>query len=227
MMRLSKLIQQTHRKSLSMNRILMCDLDGTLIDSRMDLTTGINLMRAEYNLSELTMDTVTGYVGDGIRKLVERALKEINVDIDEAIGLMKRFYMENMFRHTRLYPGIKEGVKELYEAGWKLALISNKPTGPCSSLLKHFEIDTYFYPVIGGDTDLPIKPDPAALLSVLAVTDCIAGKSWMMGDSHNDLGAAKRAGVKSCYAAYGFGNPKDEPYDFKASTFSELVQHLI
>lgn len=209
-----------------MSRILICDLDGTLVDSRKDLTTGANLMRAEFGLPKLTVETITGYVGDGVRKLVERALKEIDADIDEGIRLMKKYYGENMFTHTCLYPGVKEGIRKLHEMGWKLALISNKPTVPCQKILEHFNIDSYFFPVIGGDTELPVKPDPATLLYVLKTTNSIAEKSWMVGDSHNDLGAGKRAGVKRCYAAYGFSDPKNETFDIKVDTFMQLVQHL-
>jgi len=116
-------------------QLLIFDLDGTLAETRQDLTTGINQMRAHYSLPALDVETVTGYIGDGVRKLVERSVQGTEIDVDEALALNKQFYAEHMFDETQLYPGVEEGLAKL--AGYELAVLSNKPGDPTRAILKH------------------------------------------------------------------------------------------
>lgn len=207
-------------------RCVVFDLDGTLIDSREDLAAAVNMTRREFGLSPLPLDRVTSYVGDGMRKLMQRALADASVDIDEAVKAMKRNYGENLVAATTLYPGVFDGVGTLLESGWSLAVVSNKPTEFCRTILRRFDLEDAFTEIIGGGSAFPLKPDPSSLHHILKVTGSAASKSWVMGDNHTDLEAGSRAGMKRCYAAFGFGDPQDKPFDFKAASFQDFVAVL-
>ena len=146
------------------HQLLLCDLDGTLIDSREDLATGVNLMRADYGLEPLSIGVVTDFVGNGARKLVERSLPGSVKSIEEALHKFKNYYKENMFVKTRLYPSVEEGLRLLHGKGWKLALSSNKPSDKCEEILKHLGIAVYFDMILGASENYPLKPDPASIL---------------------------------------------------------------
>ena len=203
--------------------LLLCDLDGTLIDSREDLATGVNLMRADYGLEPLSLESVTGFVGNGARKLVERSLPGSVKNIEEAMHKFKKYYRENMFVKTRLYPGVEEGLRLLHGKEWKLALSSNKPSGKCEDILKHIGIDFYFDMILGASENYPLKPDPASILIAMKQTGANKSATWIIGDNHTDLEAGRRAGIKRCYAKYGFGHVGSEEYDMAVDSFMEFV----
>ncbi len=206
------------------HHLLLCDLDGTLIDSREDLTTGVNLMRADYGLTALPVDTVTKYVGNGAKKLVERALHGADVSQDEALEKFKKYYKDNMFVKTNLYHGVKEGLHMLRGHGWKLALTSNKPSDKCVDILRHFMIDAYFDLILGGSHKYPLKPEPESILIAMRETGAHPGETWIIGDNHTDLEAGRRAGIKRCYARYGFGHIGSEDFDMVVDSFMEFVE---
>lgn len=210
-----------------MKKLLICDLDGTLIDSREDLATGVNLMREHYNLEKLSVDTVTSYIGNGAKSLAERALKGTDVDIDEALPIMKMHYKENMFNKTYLYDGVTEGLATLFENDCDLAIITNKPEKPAQAIAEHLKIDKYFKYIIGGDSNFALKPDPEAIYYVMKETECTAENCWIIGDNYTDLESGKHAGVKRCFADYGFGFLKGETYDLKVDSFQQMVDTLL
>lgn len=209
-----------------MTSLIIFDLDGTLIDSRADLATGVNLALKQYQLPPLSIDTITGYIGNGARKLMERVLKGSDVDVDEAVLLLKRFYGENLLNHTTLYPGVEEGLKTLSALGIPLAVITNKPGPLATKILQGLGVAPLFTHILGGDVDLPLKPDPATLLKVMSDNEATPENTWMMGDNYTDMESGRRAGVKRCLAAYGFGNPRNELHDLKVDAFSEFVDAI-
>ena len=170
-----------------MSGVIICDLDGTLIDSRKDLATGVNLMRAEYSLSPLDLPTITDFVGNGARKLGERALEGVDVDIEEALLLMKKHYGAHMFDETIVYPTVEEGLLLLKDKGYKLAVATNKPQEPCEKILNHLEIGKYFDIILGASQRYALKSDPAMLLGAIDETNSDINKSWMVGDNYTDL----------------------------------------
>lgn len=204
-------------------QLLIFDLDGTLADTRADLATGINLMRAHYGLPALPLADVESYVGDGIRKLVERALQGADVNVDEALALNRKFYAEHMLDETALYPGVADGLKKLAAAGHRLAVLSNKPGDPSRIILNHLGVDGLFFRIIGGG-DLPnLKPAPDGILALMAESGITVQNAWMLGDHHTDLEVAHNAGVKSGFVTYGIGHPGKFTADQVWNGFGELV----
>ena len=211
---------------MSPNVLIAFDLDGTLIDSRRDLADAVNRTRASYGLPPLPLELVVSFVGNGIVKLVERALDGAGVDLQEAVARQKKFYSEHLLDYTRLYDGVLTGLAELAAAGYRLAVLTNKPAAAARSILKSLKAADYFDEIAGGDSGYPLKPDPAALLVFLKKYGCRAADSWMVGDHYTDLEAGRLAGMRRALALYGFGSPKDEVPDLKVESFMELVQNI-
>ena len=209
-----------------MNRCVIFDLDGTLIDSRADIANAVNETRRDFHLPPLSQQTVVSYVGDGVRKLITRAFADTGTDVEAAIRAMGVHYAANAVVETTLYPGVAEGIRKLYSGGWKLGLVSNKPTELCRIIFRHFKLEPFFAEIIGGSSGFPLKPAPDALLHILERTGSSAAHSWVCGDNHTDLDAAKNAGMKSVFATYGFGTLGDAAYDRSIHSFSELADIL-
>lgn len=208
-------------------QLLIFDLDGTLADTRADLATGINLMRAHYGHPPLDLQTLTGFVGDGIRKLVERSLQGVDVDIDEALALDKKFYAEHMLDETALYPGVEEGLRKLAAAGHRLAVLSNKPGDPSRAILKHLGVESLFFRIYGGG-DLPqLKPAPDGIVALMAESGVSVEDVWMIGDHHTDLEVAHNAGIKSAFVTYGIGCPGEFVADQVWHGFDELSEFFL
>jgi len=204
-------------------QLLIFDLDGTLADTRADLATGINRMRAHYSLSPLSMEKIETYIGDGIRVLVERSLQGAEVNVDEALALNKKFYAEHMLDETVLYSGVAEGLKKLATAGHLLAVLSNKPGDPSRVILNHLGVGDLFFRIIGGG-DLPnLKPAPDGILALMKESGLESSNVWMLGDHHTDLEVAHNAGVKSGFLTYGIGHPGEFTADQVWNGFRELV----
>ncbi len=212
---------------LMKKQLLIFDLDGTLADTRADLATGINLMRAHYGLPPISMEIIETYVGDGIRKLVERSLQGADVDLDEALALDKKFYAEHMLDETVLYPGVAEGLHKLAATGHSLAVLSNKPGDPSRVILKHLGVDHLFLRIIGGGDVPHLKPAPDGIFELMTLSGIRAGNVWMLGDHHTDLEVAHNAGVKSGFVTYGIGHPGEFTADQVWHGFAELVEFFL
>ena len=206
-----------------MNTCIIFDLDGTLIDSREDLSAAVNLMRKDFGLEFLSVETITGYVGNGTRKLVERSLAGTPADVDLAIPLMKQHYLEHLTDKTTLYKGVAEGLAELHSMGIPLAVITNKPIIPCKKILEHHNLLNFFGEVIGGDSGFALKPEPESLLHTARKFSAPPAKSWILGDNYTDMESGRRAGLKRCFASYGFGWRGDETPDAEVASFADFV----
>ncbi len=207
-----------------MDFCMIFDLDGTLIDSRADLTTGVNLMRKHYGLEPLTIETVTTYVGNGTRKLCERSIAGTDIDIEEALPMMKGFYQEHLLDQTALYEGVEEGLKQLHELGIPMAVVTNKPKPPTIAILENLHVADLFTHIIGSGQEFELKPAPDALNHVIESTGTNAAKSLMVGDNYTDLESGRRAGMRNVYCNYGFGRTNGESYEFAVDSFRELVE---
>ncbi len=209
------------------SQLLIFDLDGTLIDARGDLTAAVNRMRAHYGLGELSLETVSGYIGNGMRKLVERSLQGSDVPLDDAMQIYPELYYSNLTTHTFLYDGVAEGIPALVAAGHKVALLTNKPGDPSRKILAHFGLDSCFSAIIGGGDVPNLKPEPDGIYECLEIAEIEKCSTWMIGDHYTDLAVAENAGVKSALVQYGFGDERDYKPDLYFASFPELVDYFL
>lgn len=205
-------------------QLLIFDLDGTLIDSRADLATAVNGVRAHHGLAPLPLDTVTSYIGNGLRALVTRALQGLPVDIDDAIRMQARLYRLHMVDQTTLYPGVRDGLRRLHEAGHCLAMATNKPVDASEALLAHFGVRDLFAQVLGGGSTEHLKPHPEMAQLAMRQTGFAPQATWVVGDNDTDLECARRAGIRSVFCAYGFGDRRAEVPTVTVQTFDECAR---
>ena len=191
--------------------LVVFDLDGTLIDSRLDLAESTNEMLGTYGAPVLPVDRVAMMVGEGARKLVERALAASDLDPaePEALPRFLEIYGRRLLANTRPYDGIPGAVTSLSRSH-TLAVLTNKPAAPTRRLLDAFDLSRHFARVIGGDSPYARKPDPAGLRALMEQSGVTADDTWMIGDSMVDVETARNAGVKMCVVLYGFGQARGE-----------------
>jgi phosphoglycolate phosphatase len=188
-------------------RLIVFDLDGTLIDSRRDLADSANQMLASYGAPPLGEEEVGKMVGSGAAQLVRRALRAAGVTapLEDALARFLRLYDDRLTIHTRPYAGVPEMLRRLNTAGTKVALLTNKPLGPSIRILEAFDLARYFVRSIGGDGPWPRKPSPAGLIALVTEHSERPDTTVLVGDSEIDLQTARNAGVRFGLARYGFG----------------------
>lgn len=193
-------------------RLVMFDLDGTLMDSVPDLAAAVDKMLMLLGREPAGMARVRDWVGNGSKVLVRRALAgQLEHDgvadelAEEALALFMQAYAGG-HELTTVYPGVVECLDWLRERDVKLAIITNKPTQFIEPLLEEKGLAGYFQWLIGGDTLPQQKPDPAALLWVLEQAEVAAGQSLFIGDSRNDVRAARAAQVPCVALSYGYNH---------------------
>jgi phosphoglycolate phosphatase len=189
-----------------MKHLIAFDLDGTLVDSRLDLASSANLLLEDLGARPLSVDQVSGMVGEGARVLVGRVLAAAGVqtDLDVALARFLEIYDTHLVDHTALYPGVVEALSAL-ERRAALALLTNKPLHHTERLLEALGIRRFFFEVIGGDGPWPRKPAPAGLEHLITAAGVTAQTTIMVGDSMVDVETAARASARMCLAGYGFG----------------------
>ncbi len=193
-----------------MKKLIIFDLDGTLIDSAPTLANALNKTLQELHLPRYSLDTIRSWIGGGARMLVKKGLcgkKECEEVDDElfqkALQLFLRNYEKDLFTGTTLYPDVKEGLEILHE-DFLLALATNKPTAFVHPLLEHFTIGNYFTISLGGDSVEHKKPHPQMLRKIVEKLSFHPDVAVMVGDSSNDLLAAKRAHIDFIGVSYGY-----------------------
>lgn len=183
-------------------------------------------MRRHYNLPPLPVDTVSSFIGAGVRDLVQRAIEGHRIDIDEAVRINYESYLRHIHDKTVLYPGVAGGLEAMSRHGHKLALISNKGAEASKMILAHFKILNFFISIIGGDSKLPLKPAPDTVLVTMRRTKTSAEDTWLIGDNHTDLAAARNAGIKSVFVTYGIGKTSGEKAFLTFDDFNSLVEYF-
>jgi phosphoglycolate phosphatase len=190
-----------------MFRLIVFDLDGTLVDSRRDLAESVNTLLVERHAEPLAEDSVGRMVGEGAATLVARACRARSVpDGPEALARFLAIYHARLLRYTRPYPDVPDLLSVLARRA-ALAVLTNKPIGPAREILTGLDLARYFSPnlVLGGDGPLPRKPDPAGLTTLMVTADVAARDTLLVGDSVIDWRTARAAAVPICVAGYGFG----------------------
>jgi phosphoglycolate phosphatase len=190
----------------NLHRLIVFDLDGTLVDSREDLTDAANALIVERGGQPLEDHAVAKMIGEGAGKLVQRALSAAGLE-DEGAPALRRFlelYDERLLAKTRPYPGIPEVLEELSHRA-QLAVLTNKPTAPTKVLLDGLGLSRFFAIALGGDGPFPRKPDPVSLWHLMSTYQAHARDTVLVGDSRIDFATARAAGTDVCMTRYGFG----------------------
>jgi phosphoglycolate phosphatase len=205
------------------------DLDGTLVDSAVDIAASLNRLLAEEGLPELDDARIRGMIGHGVPMLIRRGLAAHGVTPDEQqLGrLAERFmviYSEVATASTRLFPGVLDALRTLGDAGIRQAICTNKPEAITRQVLAGLDIADYFDVVIGGDTLPRTKPDPLPLRTTLQRLGVSPEQSLMVGDSAIDVAMAHAAGVDVAFVTFGYGPEPAEPHraDFRVDTLADL-----
>jgi phosphoglycolate phosphatase len=206
-----------------MTRVLIFDLDGTLIDSRADLAASGNHARGAVGLPALPLAQVVGYVGDGVDKLIERLVPEV-AKRAAAKQAFETHYRDHCCDATRPFDGLVAALDVLRAQGWLLAVATNKPDAFTHLILRGCGIADRFAAVRGGDG--PRKPDPGQLRSILGEVRGDAARSWMIGDHHTDIRAGRAAGCRVLFCAWGMGHTDGEAVDATISEPRELLTVL-
>ena len=191
--------------------LIIFDLDGTLINSIPDLTLAINKMLTHYNLDSLTVQQVTPFIGNGAKPLVRRALEKSMKSekitkslFEEAFAIYFSAYQEVTCEETFSYPDVLETLNYLDKKGYKMVICTNKPFRFVEPILDKLAIHQFFKYWIGEDSLATKKPDAAPLLHLVDHMQTSLEKSIMIGDSKNDILAAKNSGMESIGVTYGY-----------------------
>ncbi|MFQ5579099.1 MAG: HAD family hydrolase [Nitrospiria bacterium] len=205
--------------------LLIFDLDGTLIDSKRDIAKSVNLTFRDLGLPEKPNETIYGYVGNGVRKLILDAVESTDMRlVDRALEVFRAHYLEHLLDETSLYPGIRDVLVHFHQT--KMAIVTNKPHVYTEKILEGLGVDKAFDLIIGSEPDTRLKPHPEMILKTLETLDASTSEAVMIGDSLNDIYAARSAGVRSCAVSYGFGDAdelRSEHPDFFVETGEALM----
>ena len=209
-----------------MRPLLIFDLDGTLIDSRLDLTHAVNAMLRHMRRDALPAETVAAYVGNGAPVLVKKALGEGATDAEVASGLeyFLDYYEAHKLDYTVLYPGVREGLKAFQKRDAVLAVLTNKPVRISEAIVDGLGLRRLFFRIYGGNSFEFKKPNPIGIERLMAEAECDAAHTIMVGDSAVDVRTARSAGVRCCGVSYGF-QPEtlvDDPPDMLVDRLGDL-----
>ena len=185
---------------------LVFDLDGTLIDSAPQIHAAANIVFGNMGLPPIPEETVRGFIGNGVAVLVSRLMAFQGLDENphlqaDLVASFIKIY-EEAFDLTTLYPGVSTALTDLSDAGYQLAICTNKPESPTRAVLRHFQLDRHFGVIIGGDTLPQRKPDPAPLLAALRQMG--PGRALFIGDSEVDAATAQAARVPLALFTRGY-----------------------
>ena len=196
---------------------VLFDLDGTLVDSAPDIAHAAHAVRAACGLAPLSEARIRSFIGDGAPRLVARTLADSHdPDIDEetferGYAIFRQAYLACLCDRTRPFPGTIDALSTLRGLGMRLAVVTNKPLEFTLPILDGLGLTRYFEVVLGGDSLPTKKPDPEPLLHAAARLRSAPARTLMVGDSRNDLLAAKAAGCPSVMVSYGYGFHEPRP----------------
>jgi phosphoglycolate phosphatase len=186
--------------------LLIFDLDGTLIDSRLDLATAVNATRRHMGMEELSNERVYSYVGNGAPVLIRRAMGEqaTEAELQEALEYFLEFYRDHDLDHTVLYPGVKESLDRFRAAGKQMAVLTNKPVRMSRHIVEGLGVGGHFFQVYGGNSFEFKKPSPVGVEALMREAAATRESTMMVGDSSVDVQTARNAGIRCCGVTYGF-----------------------
>jgi phosphoglycolate phosphatase len=186
--------------------LLIFDLDGTLIDSRLDLAQAVNATRRHMGKEPLSNERVYSYVGNGAPVLIRRAMGEAatEAELQEALEFFLEYYGAHDMDFTRLYPGVQESLDRLKAAGKRMAVLTNKPVRMSRHIVEGLGVAGHFFQVYGGNSFEFKKPNPIGAEALMKEAGADRASTLMVGDSSVDVQTARNAGIPCCGVTYGF-----------------------
>ena len=210
--------------------LLIFDLDGTLIDSRLDLADSVNATRRYMDLGPIDNELVFSYVGNGAPVLMRRALgpEASDADVARALDYFIRYYSQHCLDHTALYPGVREALDLFRERGARMAVLTNKPVRISGYIVRGLGLGDHFFRIYGGNSFEQKKPDPIGIETLLTETGLARERAVMVGDSAVDIRTARNAGIQSCGVLYGFQPEtfQDDPPDILVDDLRQLAERF-
>ena len=196
-------------------KLVIFDLDGTLIDSRLDLVHSVNAALRHIGRPELPEDVIASYVGDGAPILIQRALGGEQVEealVRKGLEFFLSYYRAHKLDHTTVYPGICDALAAIQNASngssagaqRKMAVLTNKPVGPSRAIIEALGMNRYFSQVYGGNSFATKKPDPEGARKLLEENGVKPEQAAIVGDSHVDVQTGRNAGLWTVGVTYGF-----------------------
>ena len=225
------MIQRKRQIPAAQIKLLLWDLDGTLVDSELDLAHSINAMLRHYERPELPVEVVASYIGDGAPMLVRRALGDPQDGgfVQGAMEYFMLYYREHKLDHTYVYPGVLETLKAIRERSTlRMAVLSNKPIGPSRGICDGLGLSPFMSQIYGGNSFQTKKPDPHGARVLLEEHDAKPTEAVIVGDSQNDVLTANNAGMFSVGVTYGLSpeSLKIHPPDVLIDHPEELLEVL-
>jgi len=209
-------------------RCLIFDLDGTLIDSKLDLALSVNATLEHMGRPPLPHETIYRYVGNGAQMLVQRALgrEATPQEAENGLAYFLAYYREHMLDNTVTYPGVREGLELLVDH--PMAVLTNKPVRFSNWILEGLGLSRYFRYVYGGNSFEKKKPDPIGVEVLLRDLQLAPQETMMVGDSDVDVRTARNSGIWACGVSYGLGTEGMQavPPDLMVDSLVELDSHL-
>ena len=212
-------------------QLLIFDLDGTLIDSRLDLANAVNATRAHMGMTPLDNERVYSYVGNGAPVLIRRAMREqaTEAELQEALEFFLEFYRDHCLDNTVLYPGVREALYRLSTAGNKMAVLTNKPVRMSRHIVEGLGVGNCFFQVYGGNSFEFKKPNPVGIEALMREAGVERAQTMMVGDSYVDVQTARNAQVQCCGVTYGFQpeSLNDPAPDLLVDRLEQLADQLL
>jgi len=207
------------------------DLDGTLIDSKLDLAYSVNATLEHLGRAPLPHERIFSYVGSGAPVLIRRAMgaEASDAECEAALKFFIHYYHEHRLDYTVLYPGVHETLIALHESGVQLAVLTNKPVRISDAIVDGLGVGKLFFRIYGGNSFPEKKPSPVGIVQLLRESGAGRDRTLMVGDSSVDIETARNAGVCSCGLTYGFQPEtlKTIPPDYLLDHFSGLTNIVL
>ena len=225
--RVNPAVTENHNRFAGV-RVLIFDLDGTLIDSKLDLAHSVNATLEHLGLEPQVHEKIFSFIGNGAAMLVRRALGEgvPEADVEKGLAYFLSYYRSHMLDNTFAYPGVAETLARL--EGYSMAVLTNKPVNFSRAILDGLGLSRYFRYVYGGNSFERKKPDPVGVDVLLRDFQAAAHEAMIVGDSDVDVKTARNSGVFACGVTYGFALESLHacPPDLMIDSIAELPTHL-
>lgn len=209
-----------------MDKLIIFDLDGTLIDSLPDIYECVNLTLSHFNYPLRQKSEIRQFIGNGARNLIKQSFGDINgAELDEKLAFYNKIYTESGSPKTRLFDGVPEMLYSLKEKGYKLAILTNKPQMTTEKVYEKYLSQFNFDMVVGQSGSVKCKPDPTATLNILKTLGVQKQNTIFIGDGETDVLTSKNAGVKNISVLWGYRD-KDQLEKAGASNFVNQIKDI-